>query len=314
MDASRSVAALVLVALLGGCGSPVIGDAPEVLPAAVNAPREATVVIGSVGDDAVEEVAAFQPFADSLAQRLEGAGVQQGKVIVAPSMAEMTRLMDSGAVDLFIDSPYPALTVAQGSGAVPILSRWKDGVSQYRSVVFVRGDSAITTTDGLRDARIGFDDDFSTSGYFLPKAALVAAGLPMSALPTPTSEVPAGALGYSFTEDDENTLFWVMEGRVEAGAMSENELRELAGDDFASLRILATSPMVPRQIVVRARQLTPELVTAMATALSSMHEDDAGVAVLADFQGTTRFELLDEATSTQLSTLIGQVPPAPATG
>jgi phosphonate transport system substrate-binding protein len=302
------------MAFLAACGAPEIGDRAQVLPAAVNAPREATVVIGSVGDDAVEEVEAFQPFADALAKRLEGAGVQQGRVIVAPSMAEMTRLMDIGEVDLFIDSPYPALTVAQGSGAVPILSRWKDGVSQYRSVVFVRADSGITTIDGLRGARIGFDDDFSTSGYFLPKASLVAAGLPMSALPTPTSDVPAGELGYVFTEDDENTLFWVMEGRAEAGAMSENELRELAADDFDTLRVLATSAMVPRQIVVRARHLTPDRVTAMQTALTTMHDDATGVAVLADFQGTTRFELLDEQTSAQLSTLISQVPPAPATG
>ena len=204
--------------------------------------------------------------------------------------------------------------MAQGSGAVPILSRWKDGVSQYRSVVFVRADSGITTTDGLRGARIGFDDDFSTSGYFLPKAALVAAGLPMSALATPTSDVPAGEVGYVFTEDDENTLFWVMEGRAEAGAMSENELRELAGTDFDSLRILATSPMVPRQVAVRSRHLTAALVAAIQTALITMHEDDAGVAVLADFQGTTRFEPLDEQTSAQLSTLISQVPPAAATG
>jgi hypothetical protein len=45
-----------------------------------------------------------------------------------------------------------------------------------------------------------------------------------------------------------------------------------------------------------------------------MHEDDAGVAVLADFQGTTRFALLDEQASAQLRTLISQVPPAPVTG
>ena len=105
-----------------------------------------------------------------------------------------------------------------------------------------------------------------------------------------------------------------MEGRAEAGAMSENELRELAADDFDALRILATSPMVPRQIAVRARHLPPARASAMQTALTTMHEDAAGVAVLADFQGTTRFELLDEQTSAQLSTFISQVPPAPATG
>jgi len=66
--------------------------------------------------------------------------------------------------------------------------------------------------------------------------------------------------------------------------------------------------------VVRARHLAPDLVAASQTALSTMHEDDAGVAVMADFQGTTRFEPLDEQTSAQLSTLISQVPPAPATG
>lgn len=222
MNPVRSLAAvLTLMAVLAACGAPEIGDRAEVFPAAVNAPREATVVIGSVGDDAVEEVEAFQPFADALAKRLEGAGVQQGRVIVAPSMAEMSRLMDIGEVDL---------------------------------------------------------------------------------------------LGYVFTEDDENTLFWVMEGRAEAGAMSENELRELAADDFDALRVLATSAMVPRQIVVRARHLTPDRVTAMQTALTTMHDDATGVAVLADFQGTTRFELLDEQTSAQLSTLISQVPSAPATG
>jgi phosphonate transport system substrate-binding protein len=313
MTIIRSTPALAVLAaltLLGACGAPAIGDRAALLPAASVAPRAGTVVIGSVGDDAVEEAKKFQPFADALAQRLEGAGVQQGRVIVAPSMAEMTRLMSAGKVDLFIDSPYPALTVAQGAGAVPILQRWKDGVARYRSVVFVRADSAITTADALRGARIGFDDDFSTSGYFLPKAALIAAGLTLTPLPTPSSPVPAGAVGYVFTEDDENTLFWVTEGRAEAGAMSENELRELAGDRFGDLRILATSPEVPRQVVIRAGGLAPDLAAAIETVLTAMHQDAAGAQVLANFEGTTRFDRLDAPTRAQLDTLIGQVPPA----
>ena len=52
-------------------------------------------------------------------------GIQQGKVVVAPDLATMMGYLETGQVDLYFDSPYPALTVYEGIGAHPLLRRWK---------------------------------------------------------------------------------------------------------------------------------------------------------------------------------------------
>ena len=258
-------------------------------PAAVEVPRESTLVLGSVSDDPVDEVAEFGPFADVLAGRLAPAGVERVGVRVSGSVAEMAELLRAGEVDVYLDSPYPALTVARESGGTPFLSRWKGGAADYRSVVFVQADSPVRSASELAGALVAMDDEVSTGGYFLPVLALREQGLQVLPEEAPGSDA---AVRHTFTDDEQNTLFWVQDGRAEAGAMSEQDLAELTEDAPGAVRVVLTSEAVPRQLAVRGTHLGPARAEAVRAALLGMDDDAPGRAALADFAGTVKFEEL----------------------
>ena len=110
--------------------------------------------------------------------------------------------------------------------------------------------------------------------------------------PQPGAAVAPDEVGYVFTGDDENTVFHVLDGRVDAGALSEEDLAEDAGSRAAELVAVARTIDVPRHAVVAAAGLDPALQQAAVDALVALHESAGGRAAMADFDGTTRFDVL----------------------
>ncbi|MBN1766398.1 MAG: PhnD/SsuA/transferrin family substrate-binding protein [Sedimentisphaerales bacterium] len=121
------------------------------------------LTVGSISNTPKEEIADFQPFVNYLAGRLQSSGFTGGEVVIASSLQEMTDLMKNGRVDLYIDSPFPILTVCEESGAKLFLRRWKKGIKEYNSVIFVRRDSGIESVSDLMGKFIAFEEEFSTA-------------------------------------------------------------------------------------------------------------------------------------------------------
>ena len=252
------------------------------------------ITVGSISPAIKEKIAKCKPFADYLADRLRAEGISRGRVLVATSMAEMAIFMKKGEVDLYIGSLLPIIELMQLSGAKPFLRRWKNGVAEYQSVIFVRKDSRIKTLEDLKGKMIAFDESYSTSGYLLPKATLMQEGLILIEYDNVFSQVPLDRVGYVFSHDDENTMFWVLKGRVPAGATDIISFYELAGVRRDELRILLKSIDVPRQVVAHRGDLSPGLVTAIEGVLLSMDEDLEGKAILNGFQNTKKFDKFPE--------------------
>lgn len=257
---------------------------------AVGAPPGGTVSIGSISLTPQEETEAFQPLADYLAMRMAPLGVERGRVVIATTMADMAARMKRGEVDLFIDSPFPALFVSNLSGAKPTLRRWKKGRVEYHSVIFARKDSGIASLGDLRGRAVAFDEEFSTSGHLLPKATLLQQGLRLVSLADQRSAAPPDAVGYVFSNDDENTMFWVLERRVAAGALDNQNFEVLAGQRMGELVVLARSITVPRHVVLLRGDLSPRWVSAIKETLVTMHLSDEGRTVLRKFERTTKFD------------------------
>jgi phosphonate transport system substrate-binding protein len=87
-------------------------------------------------------------------------------------------------------------------------------------------------------------------------------------------------------------VFQVLEGTVDAGALSEEDLAENAGNRSGELTTLATTTEVPRHGVVLRTGLEPLLRDAVTVALTTMHEDAAGREALSGFEETARFDAL----------------------
>lgn len=293
---ATALAAAALTTLLAACGTATADTQQPAADAPAPAgPEGTTLVIGSVSDDPEEEAEVFQPFIDHVAAQLGDAGVSGGDVVVAESVEEMAGLLRTGAVDLYVDNMNGVTQVVQDGTATPLLRRWKDGAPTYHSVVVARRDSGISTPEQLVGRTVAFEEETSTDGYVLPVSTLRQLGLTVSQVAEPTSAPAAGEIGYVFSGDDENTVFLVLDGRVDAGALSEEDLAENAGSRADELVTVARTIDVPRHGVVARADLDPALTQALTTVLSGLHETAEGREVLEEFDDTARFDALSAA-------------------
>ncbi len=308
MNRVAAPGAKVLIAVLtlaAGCGR---GETVAVgQPSPVPRPP-GVLTIGSVSLSPAQEHDVFRPLADYLAARLGSVGIGRGRVVVVDSLSTMVNELDAGRVDIYFDSPFPVAFVVQHSDTRVLLQRFKRGAEEYRSVLFARADGGVEELADLRGRMIAFGEPFSTSGYLLPKAALVSSGFRLVNFADSAATVPDNEIGYVFSNDAENTMVWVLKGKVTAGAVNEDYFAALAGQRIGELRILFRSDVVPRNVVCARGDLDPALMRAVVGLLLEMDEDDEGRVVLDGFEQTSGFEPFPEGGERALAGVIELLP------
>lgn len=250
--------------------------------------------IGTVSSDPAQDMKEFQPLVSYLGRQLAARGVDSATLVVTRDIPQMAKLLQSGGVDIYIDSPFPVLMTQHLAGNQVVLRRWKRGVAAYAGVIFTRGDSGVTDLRQLGGKMLAFEEPFSTSSYFLPKAYLRQSGLKLSHKASAQEAVAGNETGYTFSDDDRNTLAWVLKGLVSAGAMNNEKFDKLTQGHQSSLRVLATTANVPRHLVTLRKDLAPELASAIVTTLTAMEDSPEGRATLKAFNDTTRFDALPQ--------------------
>jgi len=281
-------AALLLTACNGGSPSAEAeGSLPTTIADESPASASSVIVLGDIADDPAKKIARFTPLAEYLAANLTELGISEGQVKIAPDVETMAEWLESGAVDLYFDSLYPAMIVSDRSGAVPILRRWKDGVAEYHTVLFARADSGIAVPADFKGELLALDEQFSTSGFLLPVAYLVEQGLQ----PVQTGGLtPAGPtdVRYEFAGDDDNVLQWVISGRAAIGAIDGEGFNEVPEATRQELVIIAETIDVPRQLALARPDIDAALMTAINELLIGLDESPEGEEILAVFK-TTQF-------------------------
>mgnify|MGYP000249852827 CR=1 FL=1 len=265
------------------------------------------LTVGSISNTPKEEMATFQPFADYLVANLNDPRYTKARVLVAYSLDEMIDLIQEEQVDLFLDSPFPIIAVRDQTGSVPFLLRWKKGIKEYNSVIFTHKDSGVNSLEDLKGKMVAFEEEFSTSGYFLPKATLMDTGLTLVEKLKRSARVPSNKVGYLFSKDDETTMYWVLKNLVHAGALNKNDFSILAKKRLPELKILKETMLVPRQLVVHRKSLPLEVVKEITETLISMDKNEEGRAVLSGFSKTKKFEVLDHSTLLPINKLYTQI-------
>jgi phosphonate transport system substrate-binding protein len=287
------------------------GQASESSSPAVTSPSpipSGVIVFGSVSLNPTQEYEVFRPFADFLAANLHDVGIGRARVVVVGSLSQMVEEIRGESVDLFIDSPFPAAFVRNHCDVTPLLRRWKRGSDSYRSVIFSRRDSGIDALQDLSGKIIAFGEPFSTSGFLMPKAALASVGLKLVNYADPAASVPAEHVGYVFSNDAENTMFWVLKEKVAAGAVNADYYEGLAGTRLDELQVLHTTETVPRNVVCVRSTLDPEIVRAIETTLLAMHLSEEGRAALQDFEETIKFDRFPRGPEEDLERIMTLLP------
>jgi phosphonate transport system substrate-binding protein len=279
LSLSRRLATLILVSIVLGQGFETSA-----------APATDTLVIGSISRSIKEEIETFRPLADYLKPRLGAVGIRDVKIVVATNAREMSRQLAGGDVDLYIDSPFMIAQMGREAGAKPFLRRWKKGMAEYRTLFVARKDSGIRSFDDLRGKVIAFDDPQSSSGHLLPRAMLLERGYRLMEVSDPAASVPPDAIGFVFSMDDVNTMFWVDRGKVAAGVTSPDFLQLYEKKRKDNLVIIARSITIPRQVVAHRNGLDPAIVAELERVLIAMETTEEGRKALKAFQKTTRFD------------------------
>jgi phosphonate transport system substrate-binding protein len=270
------------------------------------------LIIGTIHDEAAENIEKMQPTADYLSSKLSDmSGLNYtGHVVIARSDAQMIQLLKAQKIDLYFDSPLITAAVTKQSGAEPFLFRWKEGVEEYHTVFVVRKDvferGIIHNVSDFAGKTIGFEEPYSTSGYFLPKTYLLDKGFtlveqsgPLTSNITESSTnnkngLDSKTINFVFTRDDENTALWVVEGRVEIGTFSNIDFEQEPSSLRDQLKIVASTFSVPRSMVSHRADLDSELVAQITQILLDMDKDTIGKQVLANYEDTAKYSKIED--------------------
>lgn len=259
--------------------------------------------IGTISADPAKDMKEFQPLATYLGSRLGNQGIDSAVVVVAQDIRQMANLLKTDKVDLYIDSPFPVLLTQHLADNKILLRRWKRGVFSYSGVIFARRDSNLSDIKQLTGKMVAFEEPFSTASYYLPKSHLIQAGLKMSRKADSQDKVRMNEVGYLFSNDDRNTMAWVLKGKVGAGAMNDEKYQKLARGREKDLLILSTTMAVPRHLVTYRKDLDARLVKEIRSVLVDMERSPEGLATLKAFNETTRFDDLNETDYKALDSL-----------
>lgn len=193
------------------------------------------------------------------------------EVVIRHDYQETLDGMERGEVDAAQLGPYAFALAQSRFGAVALVNTVelasldeKDALAPYRSVIFTRSDSGITTLNQLKGQSFGFVDRNSTTGYLVATFLLQQAGLD-----------PVIGLQPVFLNSHRAVAEAVLRGDLAAGATMETEFdRQNLPLVRPSLRLLAASPLISKGPVVVRPGLGSGVERRLVTALVRLSQEE----------------------------------------
>jgi phosphonate transport system substrate-binding protein len=253
-----------------------------------------TITLGAVSTINEKEIENhFRDFVLYVARKLSPLPAIEGKVVVAPTLPDLARLLEQKKVDFYMESAYPTYVINNVHDAGKLLlRRWQRGKAEYQSLIFAKKDSGINSLQDLRGKVIAFEDPESTSGHFLPRFFLVKKGFKMVETNRPDVKSSPPEIGFVFAYTQAKLVELVLTQQVAAGAFNDDDYAKLDEKRRADINILAQTEMLPRHLVSIRKDMAPALASRIEKILISMNEDAEGRKVLEKTGDTTKFDML----------------------
>lgn len=298
-----------LVALMAALLAPAALVGPVPAAAAADDQRH-ILVLGRISDDPKIHYEQLKPLLDYVVPRMAGVGIREGRVLMARDAQQMASYLRRGQVDWVTETAGTAMLLQQRGGAQPLLVTERDGVSRYRTVFFVRRDSDLRGLEDLHGRSVAFQNNASTSAYFLPAIELLRRRMSLSLLLSPMDKPSGGTVGYVFARSELNIGAWVHKRLVDAGTMSDldwNNPARLPVSYRKDLEIIHTTEPVPRALEMVRGDLDPKVQARLREVLIEAAGDPHAAEALRHFFQTTRFLPIDADTRQVLERLRGGV-------
>jgi phosphonate transport system substrate-binding protein len=114
--------------------------------------------IGKFSLDPRIQVPQIQPLADYMASQMEPFGYQSGKARVYSNFDSARQALANGSLDTMTTSLYEEAQMIRGGEPRPNAIKWKNGLSEYSSLIVVEANSVIYDLKDLVGKTIAFED------------------------------------------------------------------------------------------------------------------------------------------------------------
>ena len=257
------------------------------------------LVLGRISDDPKIHYEQLKPLLDYVVPRMADVGIREGRVLMARDAQQMSSYLRRGQVDWVTETAGTAMLLQQRGGAQPLLLTERDGVSRYSTVFFVRRDSGLKALEDLRGRSVAFQNNASTSAYFVPAIELMRRRMSLSLLLSPMDKPSGGTVGYVFARSELNIGAWVHKRLVDAGTMSDidwNNAARLPTSYRKDLEVIHITESVPRALEMVRGDLDPKVQARLREVLIEAAGDPRAREALQYFFQTTRFMPIDDET------------------
>lgn len=215
---------------------------------------------------------------------------------LAKTSEEMQQAITNHEVDIYLDSPFGIYRAVRRGHMEVIARQWRDGLSECNAFLVARRESAFQGLKDLDRVDVAFSKPGSSTSFFLPAAEMAMAGYTL--LNGDESPSPAGIheVRFFFSGQDQASLDWLLEGRVDLAAVSSVHFSTIAEKIRRQVRIVHETRHIPRHLVAVRSTLDAEIKDLILAVLSDLEASVRGRGVLQDFYETRRFDPVpDEA-------------------
>jgi phosphate/phosphite/phosphonate ABC transporter binding protein len=226
------VTALILA--LGGCESPV---APPSQPEPPHPPPVVALPSRPLRFGRPPHLRDTRAEYGPLAAHLSAAIQHPVEVVVPGNYDEVVTELGAGELDLALLTPFIYVKAKEKVPDLRLLATLLgEGAPKYLGYIVTRAGSPVTRLEDLAGKRFAFVDTGSASGYLFPRALLHEHGI--------EPERDFAAVAYAGSHP--TVVEWVMQGKVDAGAISSTTFAHMKGEAIANrLTIVGKTDWIP---------------------------------------------------------------------
>lgn len=263
--------------------------------------------IGKFSSNPRKQVPQIEPMADLLAEKMALFGYESGAASVFADFDSARQALRDGKLDMLTTSLFEAAQLIRGGEASPLAEKWKNGLSEYSSLIVVDKESDIYQLEDLLGKTIAFEDPGSTTAFFAPYMEIFNRGLPLTPLIIGASEIDQDKVHYRFSEAEQNSSALLFQKKVDAIALSDYDWLKtdhVPSSQRENFRIIWISEPFPAALEVINSQIPAEQKAYLRNTLIRIHLSVDAEEALDQYHEASRFSRLSDSNREQLDLFI----------